>query len=302
MRTLLVSLAFLATSVLVSAQVASPTPSINHVAVDPDNQSRYLYGPCDKSAFLKGEFKAWAEASYTAYTPDGSDCLDLLQNANWTGVKIDVFFATWCGDSKYQVPRFIRMSELAHVPDSIISYIALDGNKCGPSSEEASRQIHRVPTFIVSRNGTELGRVVEWTDRSLAEDLWRIVSRYRYQAHYAVANALMKEIETTGPRAITRNAEKRAEAARPLLKNVAELASVASVYFVRKQYEAAEAVALVNRFSFEQSPTAHYWLGRVAEQKGQLTDARRHYARALALDPKHSPSTQRLAQLATAKG
>ncbi len=300
MRTLLVSLAFLATSVLVSAQVAVPT--INRVAVDPDDSTRYLYGPCDKTPLLEGEFKAWAEPGYTAYRPDGSDCLDLLSKANWTGVKIEVFFATWCGDSKYQVPRFIRMCELAHVPDSLVRYIALDGNKCGPSAEEATRQIHRVPTFIVSRNGAELGRIVEWTDRSLAEDLWRIVSRYRYTPHYLVANSLMKEIETAGPRAITRTAEQRAETARPLLKSPSELATVTSVYFDRKQYEAAEAVALVNRYSFAQSPATHYWLGRVAEQRGQLAEARRHYTRALALDPKHSPSTQRLAQLTPAKG
>jgi len=300
MRRLLLCFGLIAVVSWVNAQSGVPTK--NFVAVDPSDSSRYLYGPCDKAALLEGEFAAWTKPGYTAYQPDGSDCLELLGRTCWAGVKVEVFFATWCGDSKYQVPRFLRMAELAQMPDSCLQLIALDGDKCGPCGEEQNRQIHRVPTFIVSRGGVELGRIVEWTDRSLAEDLWRIVSRYRYEPHYAVANALMKTIETEGPEAVTRRARAAAEAARPRLKNVAELATVTSVYLDRRQVAAAEAVARVNAMSFEQSATSHYWLGRVAEQKGQLRRARRHYTRALSLDPAYSRALERQRALAAARG
>ncbi len=300
MHRLLLSVCLIVLASCASAQSGVPTK--NYVAVDPSDSSRYLYGPCDKSALLEGEFAEWTKPGYTAYKPDGSDCLELLGRTRWSGVKVEVFFATWCGDSKYQVPRFLRMTELAQMPDSCLSLIALDGDKCGPCGEEQNRQIHRVPTFIVSRNGVELGRIVEWTDRSLAEDFWRILSRYRYDPHYAVANALMKTIETEGPEAVSRRARAAAEAARPRLKNVAELAVVTHIYFQRKQYAAAEAVARVNAMSFEQSATSHYWLGRVTEQKGQLRQALRHYTRALSLDPAYSRALERQRALSAARG
>lgn len=291
MRRFIISLSLISVVSWVNAQSGVPTKNV--VVVDPSDSSRYLYGPCDKAALLEGEFAAWTKPGYTAYQPDGSDCLELLGRTRWAGVKVEVFFATWCGDSKYQVPRFLRMAELAQMPDSCLQLIALDGNKCGPCGEEQNRQIHRVPTFIVSRGGVELGRIVEWTDRSLAEDLWRILSRYRYEPHYAVANALMKTIETEGPKAVSRRARAAAEAARPRLKNVAELATVTSVYLDRRQVAAAEAVARVNAMSFDQSPSVHYWLGQVAEARGQIRQALKHYARALSLDPKHAASAER---------
>lgn len=284
MRRTLLSLALAAVTTWAAAQ--SGVPIKNRVATDPSDSSRYLFGPCDKSALLEGEFAQWGKPGYDAYTPDGSDCLELLSRTRWAGVKVEVFFATWCGDSKYQVPRFLRMSELAQMPDSCLSLIALDGNKCGPCGEEQNRQIHRVPTFIVSRGGVELGRIVEWTDRSLAEDFWRILSRYRYEPHYAVANALMQAIETQGPESVARSARAEATAARPRLKSPAELATVTSVYLGRRQVAAASAVAQVNALAFQQSPAVHYWLGQVAEASGQRRRAIAHYRRSVALDPR----------------
>lgn len=93
------------------------------------------------------------------------------------GAEIDVFLGTWCGDSRREVPRFWRALDLAGpaVPFEV-HYIGVDEKKKEPSAPVTNNEILYVPTFIVRRNGQEVGRIVEDAPGGIEKDLLSLLT------------------------------------------------------------------------------------------------------------------------------
>lgn len=87
-----------------------------------------------------------------------------------------VFVGTWCGDSRREVPRFLRIAEEAGIPPERIRLYNLDRTKTSPDGLTARWEIERVPTFIVLRGGREIGRIVERPRSTLEGDLLMILA------------------------------------------------------------------------------------------------------------------------------
>lgn len=88
------------------------------------------------------------------------------------GAEVTVYFGTWCGDSRREVPRLWKALRSAggDVPFSV-DYIALDRDfEAGDVSLEG-KEIQYVPTFVVERDGEEVGRIVESAPDKLERDL-----------------------------------------------------------------------------------------------------------------------------------
>lgn len=88
------------------------------------------------------------------------------------GGDVTVFLGTWCGDSRREVTRLWRALDLAGeaVPFRI-EYVGVDREKIEPADHTAGRDIRYVPTFIVSRDGEEVGRIVESAPCGVESDL-----------------------------------------------------------------------------------------------------------------------------------
>lgn len=92
------------------------------------------------------------------------------------GATVDVFLGTWCSDSRREVPRLWRALDEAEgrtggeMPFTI-RYVAVDRSKGEPADLVAGRGIELVPTFIVRRDGAEVGRIVESSPHGVEEDL-----------------------------------------------------------------------------------------------------------------------------------
>jgi thiol-disulfide isomerase/thioredoxin len=97
------------------------------------------------------------------------------------GAEVTVFLGTWCSDSRREVPRLWKALDLAggEVPFHI-RYVGIDRQKKDPAGEAATAGIRFVPTFIVTRNGQELGRIVEQPPHGLEHDLLALLTG---QAH-----------------------------------------------------------------------------------------------------------------------
>ena len=81
------------------------------------------------------------------------------------GVDVTIFFGGWCGDSKREVPRFLRLADESGFPKSRIRLYALD----------------RIPTFIFLKDGKEIGRITESPGTTLEGDVLTILARGRKQ-------------------------------------------------------------------------------------------------------------------------
>ncbi|HEX7153463.1 MAG TPA: thioredoxin family protein [Thermoanaerobaculia bacterium] len=103
-----------------------------------------------------------------AYKPDEKTIARL--RAITEPVKLEVVLATWCGDSKYHVPRLLRAVELANNPNVTVALIGVGPDFTTPMSVVQTQNITNVPTVIVHRNGRELGRMNETPAAATVEE------------------------------------------------------------------------------------------------------------------------------------
>jgi thiol-disulfide isomerase/thioredoxin len=104
-----------------------------------------------------------------------TEFVDVIRQAN-AGVHILVFLGTWCGDSKREVPRFLKIVDAAGIPADRITLLALDRKKTSPEGMEVRYGIERVPTFIFLKKETEIGRIVETPQTTLEGDILTILA------------------------------------------------------------------------------------------------------------------------------
>ena len=92
------------------------------------------------------------------------------------GAELDVFLGTWCGDSRREVSRFFRALDRVEgeLPFSL-RLIAVDRSKQTPAGHTDGLDIRFVPTFIVRRDGVEVGRIVESAPHGIETDLLNLL-------------------------------------------------------------------------------------------------------------------------------
>lgn len=73
-----------------------------------------------------------------------------------------VFGGTWCGDTQALLPKFFAVTEAAGIPENRITLIGVDRSKKTLYNLSEAFGVVNVPTFIVMKNGKEIGRVVEY--------------------------------------------------------------------------------------------------------------------------------------------
>lgn len=92
-------------------------------------------------------------------------------------LRIDVYLAFWCKDSKHNLPPFIKMVEKIGEDRCNVNYFIVERKASGDVKYFVDDlQIERIPTFIFYRNGEEIGRIIENPEASLAEDFLEIIS------------------------------------------------------------------------------------------------------------------------------
>jgi thiol-disulfide isomerase/thioredoxin len=104
-----------------------------------------------------------------------TEFVEMIRQAN-SGVHVLVFLGTWCGDSKRDVPRFLRIVDAAGISMDRITLYALDRKKASPEGVEARYGIERVPTFIFLKKEAEIGRIVETPRTTLEGDILSILA------------------------------------------------------------------------------------------------------------------------------
>jgi thiol-disulfide isomerase/thioredoxin len=86
-----------------------------------------------------------------------------------------VFAGPWCPDTQDLVPKFFKTLAVAGYPEEKVPVYLLDRSKESPEKFEADYGIMAVPTFVVLKDGKEVGRIIESANRSMEEDLLNLV-------------------------------------------------------------------------------------------------------------------------------
>ena len=146
---------------------------VNKVIIDDKTGKPMLIGVTDRSAFELTDFEEWYNDEYTAYEPD-EFILEQIKEIS-DSVDIQIFMGTWCSDSRREVPRFLKILDLSEFEQSKLRIINVDRKKKSSTNEEKNKNIEFVPTFILNREGIEIGRITEFPIITLESDLLSIL-------------------------------------------------------------------------------------------------------------------------------
>lgn len=134
-------------------------------------QPSFLVGPLTREQVL-GSAK-WREA-FEAAEPDPAAARALGNVPK--GARVDVYFGTWCPDSRYEVSRLFKsLDAIGSPPPFAVRLIGVDRQKHAP----AEVGLVRVPTFVVYSGETEIGRIVEHAPEGIETELTALLSKPR---------------------------------------------------------------------------------------------------------------------------
>ncbi|NRF41287.1 thioredoxin family protein [Pedobacter foliorum] len=149
---------------------------INKQIEDPSTGEMILINACTREVIRAfPTMKEKYDIEYPDYTPEPNalnDLLPLLKDKN-----ITIVLGTWCGDSREQLPHFLKTIDSSSFAEENITFICVDRAKETEDELLNDLNIDRVPTFIIYHNREELGRIIEKPTISIEEDMVLILSK-----------------------------------------------------------------------------------------------------------------------------
>jgi thiol-disulfide isomerase/thioredoxin len=140
------------------------------------DQSTWVLGFFTRDRLMNPPYSEWFIKGYDDYQFN-SDAINKLLNIGTGNITIKIVMGTWCPDSRREVPRFMRIIDAWHFPETNITFIGVDDLKQSPIGDYDKLDILRVPTFIIYRNNIEAGRIIENPKTSLEQDIVNILIR-----------------------------------------------------------------------------------------------------------------------------
>ncbi|MEM6731910.1 MAG: hypothetical protein AAF658_10160 [Myxococcota bacterium] len=114
---------------------------------------------------LRGFDARWSAAVAEA-KPDSAG-IEQLRSIG-SGATVEIYLGTWCSDSRREVGRFLKGTENVELPFEVRMFTLPREKPTWPQDE---RDLRFVPTFIVTRDGTEVGRIVESAPKGIENEL-----------------------------------------------------------------------------------------------------------------------------------
>ena len=154
------------------------------------NGSKFLVGQITVSDLKSDSYSNWFWTNYDNYDVDASQLQKVKQELKQYNLLL--FMGTWCGDSKREVPKIIKILNQMDFPEEQLKIIALDRRrgfyKKSPGGEEWGLDIRKVPTLIFLKNGKETNRIVENPIESLEKDMSSILNGQQYIPNYSIGS------------------------------------------------------------------------------------------------------------------
>ncbi len=256
----------------------------------------HLWGLTDIQSLKEGEYKEWFDKNYEEFETK----LSTKDKDQFEDVEVKVFIGTWCGDTKYLLPRFIKAWDNMGLNQNQLEIVALHNEdelyKLGPDGETAGLNIHRVPTFIFERDGSEIGRIVERTVFDLATDMKSIVADGRYKQRYhavTLMDAYLKEADLDSLGTYTALKEGYNKVYREV-STYGELNTYGYVLLSHKRIDEAEFIFKLNRYLFSYHPNARDSYGEVLMKNEKWEESKKEYLESIRLNPENDNAMKQL--------
>ncbi len=243
----------------------------------------FLIGKIDKKGLTTTNYNSWFSKQYDSYTSN-KDVIKKFSKV-LKEYEILVFMGTWCGDSKREVPRFIKILEDSNYPMKKLTTIGVSRKanmyKQSSGHEERGLNIHRVPIFIFYKNGVEVNRIVESPVVSLEQDILDI-TQSKYQSKYhlvTIVNEIINEVDFSD------QASKLIPKYKMLTNNMYELNTYSKILATTERIGKSIEVLELNTKLFPENPAVYVSLGNACLQANRKNQALVNFEKALKLNP-----------------
>jgi len=167
---------------LVLLTAACGGPKSEYTFVEEKGIGRIPVGTIDRKVLEKEPYRTWFEKNYENYRPD-PQIIAQIKNLSPRLYTVEIYMGTWCPDSREHVPHFLKIADKAGFKRKQIRIVALPRHY-KQHELVAGKNIIRIPTFIIYKDGRELGRIIEYPMQSLEKDLWQIMAGQDYIHDY----------------------------------------------------------------------------------------------------------------------
>jgi thiol-disulfide isomerase/thioredoxin len=144
------------------------------VAIDSQSQKEILIGNCNIQGLNSGEFARIFWDNYSSYLPD--TLVMAKFKTTLKDIRFKIIMGSWCGDSKDQVPRFFKVLDMLKYNPSEVEILCFSRQFKDKEIEAKRYDIKKIPTIIIYRNNTEIGRIIETPHTTLEKDLLDILN------------------------------------------------------------------------------------------------------------------------------
>lgn len=242
-------------------------------------------------------FKTWFNKSYSNFELDNKK---QKWAKNLKNIQVDIYLGTWCGDSKYWVPKFIKLWDELGLNRNQLKLIALyDGKeryKQGPNKEEDGLNIHRVPTFIFKKDNNEIARIVEYPRNDLQTDVAQIALGVPSNPNYAAANYLYKLLDTDIEN-FKNNFDKHHKNISRIVGKSSELNTLGYVFLRKKQVNNALICFELNTYLFPHNPNVYDSFGEALMLNNENKKALKMYEKVLKIKPSDENAKNKIQEL-----
>ncbi len=250
---------------------------------------------------LKQEpYATWYSKNNEDYQPN-VQIVEALKKTDPSKYTMKIFFGSWCGDSKRELPKMTKVLEKLSFPQKNLAIIGVDDStevyKQAPQRQEAGMNIFRVPTFIVYENSKEIGRIVEFPAETIERDLLKIFSEREYVSNYSGYPQIIQWMKDGLLKDENMSARGLAMQLRNRIAGESELNACGYVLLAQGNLKEAIMVLRINANLFPESANCWDSLGEAYAKDGQKDRAIQAYEYALELDPKSENAKAQLLKL-----
>jgi len=127
-------------------------------------------------------YNGWFVENYNAHPLNKAlvSQIDSLFN----DIEVTIYMGTWCEDSQREVPGFFKIIDALEANDQVQPIVGLNEDKVSHDGSAEQAGVTNVPTFIFSKDGEEINRIVEFPIISLEQDILDILQEKGYKHAY----------------------------------------------------------------------------------------------------------------------
>ncbi|MFY8004447.1 MAG: hypothetical protein ACOVNR_06365 [Chitinophagaceae bacterium] len=271
----------------------------SYIRLENTNNQPWLWGKVPLNVLQQPPFDKWMVTNYQNYKPDTAKIEALKQVVQ--NKQVQIFLGTWCGDSKREVPKMLKVLQLAGVDTNNVELICVSSTdsiyKQSWHREEKGKNIHRVPTLIVYNGDKEVGRIVESPKQSIENDLWEIIAGKVYQPKYPDVTFLQQQIKQFSKTSFAANKQVIVDSLQKISKSPSALNSYAYVLMAQKDWKTAFTVLKMNEALYPKDKNVYDSIAEWYEKRKQYANAIQYYKKVIDIDSSDKNALQKIAYL-----